>query len=1014
MGYGVMADISAQHALRARLAGELGVAAAAALLLRLEETAGRPDAAAAVLTVLDKLEAASVKATDAAIQALPELDRRAGLSHVTSWLALGVALAESSGATALKYFKDSPRILGIIDSPAVRTTALTIGLEMADRDPNVTLEYLRTAPEILAAVPFDQVKPWLEIGVDLMKSDVVIGLEYIRQVPALAPVLPLSDVRSWLSFAMCLVAPNSLGKPDYMATMEFLRSSPAILADIEQGAVRAEVLSLGALLAKHSPESGVAWLAESPRLLRALPSMEWQIRMLQYGLLLGEKDAEVTLGYLRRCPEVIGLIGDGPAAISRFETWFKTGMEVLAYNAEGARSYFTVESRTALASVERALSGVPLRQVARRVKLFVEALCGADVAVTALPDSIGSPTARATVSDDGRTIALPAVCRRFPTAEENERWYLVAAAHEAGHVEFGTYRLRLQPLADLVDAVRQRYSRGDRVMPGTLAELFRLYPAPRLVQDLWIVMEDARIEYLLQAEYPGLRRELAQLAAAAITPRDPAHGLTVKELIVDCLLRLSTGEPESAAVPRAVREEVRILWDLGRSVLRTDATAEETVRLVHALYVRMEELVASRGDTGTTIPKDEESQEFGAGPTPSDPANVAYRPVTNWGYRGTMNPEFIAREPVETGDQQLEAGRLHGRDDGARAGSDAGHVTKRGEQMLSDEGVLGGGPSLPSRVEELLALDQVERAMPETPASGERAVRYPEWDHRIQDYRMNWCRVVERPAEAGSDECVDRTLTARRSTVKSLRRFFEALRPLAFRRVVGQADGEELDIDALVRGAAELHAGLQASDRLFIRREKKERDVAVAFLIDVSGSTSRQLESGQRVIEIEKESLVLLCESLEAVGDRYGLYAYSGQGRADVEFLTIKDFDDRLGAATAHRLGGLGPRRQNRDGAAIRHASAKLRARGEKTRLLIILSDGRPLDNDYKDEYALEDTKAALREARHSGIDTFCVTIDREADVYVRRMYGDAQFTVIDRVESLPSKLPRIYQRLTS
>ena len=201
---------------------------------------------------------------------------------------------------------------------------------------------------------------------------------------------------------------------------------------------------------------------------------------------------------------------------------------------------------------------------------------------------------------------------------------------------------------------------------------------------------------------------------------------------------------------------------------------------------------------------------------------------------------------------------------------------------------------------------------------------------------------------------------------------------------------------------------------MFIRREKRARDVAVAFLVDVSGSTGRQLERGRRVIDIEKESLVMLCESLEAVGDQYGLYAYSGQGRAAVDFLTIKDFDDRLGAATAHRLGGLGPRQQNRDGAAIRHAAAKLRARVEKTRLLIILSDGRPLDSDYKDEYALEDTKAALREAERGGIDTFCVTVDREADAYVRRMYGDVRFTVIDRVESLPSTLPRIYQRLTS
>jgi nitric oxide reductase activation protein len=240
------------------------------------------------------------------------------------------------------------------------------------------------------------------------------------------------------------------------------------------------------------------------------------------------------------------------------------------------------------------------------------------------------------------------------------------------------------------------------------------------------------------------------------------------------------------------------------------------------------------------------------------------------------------------------------------------------------------------------------------------------------------------------------------------------LRPPAFRRVAAQADGDDLDIDAVVRRAAELRAGLEGDDRLFIRHEKKERDVAVAFLVDVSGSTSRRLDSGRRVMDVEKESLVLLCESLEAVGDPYGLYAYSGEGRASVEFFTIKEFDDLLGTATAHRLGGLGPRRQNRDGAAIRHASAKLKAREEKTRLLIMLSDGRPLDNDYRDEYALEDTKAALREARLSGIDAFCIAIDREADSYVRRMYGDVRFSVIDRVESLPEKLPRIYRRLTS
>lgn len=327
---------------------------------------------------------------------------------------------------------------------------------------------------------------------------------------------------------------------------------------------------------------------------------------------------------------------------------------------------------------------------------------------------------------------------------------------------------------------------------------------------------------------------------------------------------------------------------------------------------------------------------------------------------------------------------------------------------------LAGGRQLPSHVEEFLALKVEQSALPDQAGPGDHAVRYPEWDQGIRDYRLNWCRVVERAAEEGSGDIVGATVSAYGSEVSALRRFFESLRPPGLRRVPGQADGDNLDVDAAVRLCAERAAGAGLSDRIYVRREHKERDVAAAFLIDVSGSTSRQLEGGRRVIDLEKEGLVLLCEALEAVGDQYALYGYSGQGRRQVDFLVIKDFDDRLSGKAAQRLSGLVPMRQNRDGAAIRHATAKLLAREARTRLLVLISDGRPLDDGYKDEYSLEDTKAALREARQQGVHPFCITIDREADGYVRRMYGDVQFTVIDRLEALPMRLPRIYQRLTT
>ena len=1011
-----MGNFSIQQLLIDRVARELGSATADDLVAQIAKAGGDGNISsmAAVLTLFDELEQVSPKAARAAIEALPELDRRAGLVLARPWLDLGVALAESSGAAALKYFKDSPLILGVIEPPQAQAAVLAIALELADHDANVTLEYLRSATQILAVVPAERLRPWLDIGVELTQVNVVVGLEYIRQIPILYPVLPLEEIRCWLSLGMQLIAPNSLGKPDYMATMEFLRMSPAILADIEHAVMRGQVVRLGALLAGQSPQTGVAWLGESARILRALPSCEWQGKVLGYGSLLGEQDPEATLSYLRRCPEIIALIGDVPQTLSRFESWFKAGMEVLTYSREGARAYFALESQRALTSVEEALSGVPLRRVARKLKLFVQGLCGVDLSITALPDSVGTSAARATVSADGRTIALPAMLRRYPTATGNERLYLVMVAHEAGHVEFGTYRLRFESLADLIDTVRRRYGRPLHEITLTLADFFRLYPHPRLAQDLWMVLEDARVEFLLQEEYPGLRRELALLASESITPRDPAHGLTVKELIVDCLLRLSTGESEASAVPHAIKEEVSELWILCQRILARMANAEDTVRVAHEVYVRMEELLAPRADMIQLEYSNQDVSEVGVGPTASEETGDGYRPVTNWVYRGAMSPDFIKRDSESAAESPTGLEQVAGRSRASQeeVTSNKGGGGDRQDSSMSD--VLGEGRALPSIADELLALEVEQSSHSDRIRPGERAVRYPEWDHAIQDYRMNWCCVTERPAESGSDESVASTLLTHQSAIKSLRRFFESLRPPAFRRVTGQTDGDDLDIDAVVRRAGEQLAGAEGGDRIYIRREKKERNVAVAVLVDVSGSTGRQVESGRRVIDIEKESLVLLCEALDAVGDLNGLYAYSGQGRANVDFLTIKNFDEPLGSAIAHRLGGLAPRQQNRDGAAIRHAVAKLRRCEVKTRILLLVSDGRPLDGDYKDEYSLEDTKAALKEAKRHGIEPFCVTIDGEADGYLRRMYGDVQYMVIDRAEALPLRLPRLYQRLTT
>ncbi|HJT21105.1 MAG TPA: hypothetical protein VJ746_11580, partial [Nitrospira sp.] len=106
-----MAAQSGHSLLVAHLAAELGEAAAADLVSKLLLTRVPPSA---VLSLLQELADASPKAERAAIEALPELDRRGALEQLVPWLDLAVSLAQSSGATALKYVKDSPLALGVI------------------------------------------------------------------------------------------------------------------------------------------------------------------------------------------------------------------------------------------------------------------------------------------------------------------------------------------------------------------------------------------------------------------------------------------------------------------------------------------------------------------------------------------------------------------------------------------------------------------------------------------------------------------------------------------------------------------------------------------------------------------------------------------------------------------------------------------------------------------------------------------------------------------------------------
>jgi len=290
----------------------------------------------------------------------------------------------------------------------------------------------------------------------------------------------------------------------------------------------------------------------------------------------------------------------------------------------------------------------------------------------------------------------------------------------------------------------------------------------------------------------------------------------------------------------------------------------------------------------------------------------------------------------------------------------------------------------------------------------EGALFYPEWDMGREHYRKNWCVMREKDVPPAYDGFYRETLEKHAGLVKQLRKSFEAMRD-ENRTLKRQTDGDEVDIDALVEALADARDGREMSDRLFVRQHRAERNIAVAFMVDMSGSTRGWIN------EAEREALVLLCEALERLGDRYAIYGFSGTTRKRCELFRIKTFDEPYGDEVKARISGIRAQEYTRMGFAIRHLSKLLNEVDAATKVLITLSDGRPDDyfDGYRGQYGIEDTRMALLESRRAGVHPFCITIDREARDYLPHMYGAARYIILDDVRQLPFKVSDIYRRLT-
>jgi nitric oxide reductase NorD protein len=287
-------------------------------------------------------------------------------------------------------------------------------------------------------------------------------------------------------------------------------------------------------------------------------------------------------------------------------------------------------------------------------------------------------------------------------------------------------------------------------------------------------------------------------------------------------------------------------------------------------------------------------------------------------------------------------------------------------------------------------------------------VQYPEWDATRKSYRPAWCTVREVEPKINAHLL---PATSPLDGVISVRRPLSRL-GMGLHRRHRQSQGDDIDIDAAVEARVEVLAGSVPDEAVYLDSLRRRRDLSVLLLLDVSGSAAEPGTVGRTVHQQQLAAVANLAVALHDLGDRVALYAYYSQGRGAVSMVPVKRFNDHLDSQVMKRLNSLQPGAYSRLGAAIRHGSAVVEARGGTSRrLLVVLSDGLAYDHGYERAYGAADARRALTEARRRGTGCVCLTIGAGTDVQsLRRVFGNAAHATIARPDQLAGVIGPLFR----
>ncbi|HVF55132.1 MAG TPA: VWA domain-containing protein [Pyrinomonadaceae bacterium] len=1016
------------------------------------------DAARAALEVSAALAGVSLRVSVDFLRAVPGAARILEAEELRAWGEMGRRLAMADAETGAAFFA-----AGVEDLREVPRAARLLLFQVCGRQmtlsSSVALETFKGAPEMARAVgDAELLCSIFEVAVEIARRSAKHSADFLSATPhtisSLSALGEGSDevaraaVRLASVFAaraggiaadMWAALPAAVEGLTPEASLELLGYAEGFLD--RGGAAALHALAAGGEVQRLMPEVFEDWAAllrltaaqgnaplvalarTSPAFFLAMTEgkserarvVEVSRRVIATACEVARVDAEAAISCFRSAPHALRT-----TTIEQFERWAAEGLLNNAGSARARRSYYALETRRSNEQLQSGGEGVALEEVAQTLRFYVEALTGRAVEVVplaAVPDEsrIG----------DGSTIHLPANVSEFGDAALDFRLYKVLAAHAAGQIEFGTHERETADLRAAYASIGELYApenvdaldafaldgyindieRGERALSpeeearearkalrvfpkeGDYRAVLSLFPQKGLATRIFGTLENGRIDRRLRHAYRGLARDLDLVREHLRRGRPRIAGLPVTlvpfELLFQITLCGGALDDARSFYGQIVSELEGIVADY---LSGARAAVADTLLATSRVYTLFQSVVPEIKERQEQAAEEGEEKHSGA------QSQAAREPA-----EGDERPERAQQER----ERQRDARELFN----AWAGTES-HETEGDQSLTGSERWMSG------------------EAPEQDLEPGEVAYSYDEWDRDLADTRVGWCRVIEKRVRRGDRSFVELTRSRHRGVISSIRHQFQLMKPESLKRVTNELDGDDYDLNALVDYVLDRRADGQQSERVYTKRIRRERDVAVSFLLDQSSSTARTIgrhplqpytHPGRRIIEIEKEGLVLMSEALEAVGDMYSIYGFTSEGRRNVKFYVIKDFDEHYSEEIERRIGGINYQNNTRLGAAVRHAAALLEKQEARTHLLIVLSDGRPYDHDYGDaRYAREDTREALRQARLRGITPFCITIDRDSEAELRDLYGEVGYTIIDDVLSLPERMPAIYRRLTT